>query len=127
MNIQHLPCVAIIVAVCAVVLCVALSLARKVNFGRVAAGSSRGNDGGRTSVDWPCPGPGRSRAIREAGSKPVASTNFGAGSSDSSDDRHFRQSDRGDLPAPSLTRPTRTIPNEQAKRRAMWAKIVRKM
>jgi hypothetical protein len=24
-------------------------------------------------------------------------------------------------------KPTRTIPNEQAKRRAMWAKIVRKM
>jgi len=39
MNIQHLPCVAIIVAVCAVVVLVALSLARKVNFGAGGGGN----------------------------------------------------------------------------------------
>jgi len=70
----HLPCVAIIVAVCAVVLCVALSLGLPM-IRRLLTGCDCGQ--------W--------------------------------------------YPCLKLRRPTRTIPNEQAKRRAMWAKIVRKM
>jgi len=93
----HLPCVAIIVAVCAVVLCMALSLARKVNFG---AG-----------------GDVESRNVRSAITTPVGS---GPKSWPAMWLRGKGYSQRSDWP-------TRTIPNEQAKRRAMWAKIVRKM
>ena len=80
----------IILAVCAVVLCVALSLARKINFG---AG------GGVES--------------RNAGPRPEVALQPGQ--------RSWPSASR------SSARPTRTIPNEQAKRRAMWAKIVRKI
>ena len=80
MNIQHLPCVAIIVAVCAVVLCVALSF---------------WIDGWKRNLP-----PEKDQLNREADQRIPSAFDFSGGS---------------------------TIPNEQAKRRAMWAKIVRKM
>jgi hypothetical protein len=124
MNPEHIPCVAIVVAVCAVVLCVALSLARKVNFG---AGSS--DSSGPTAL------------ARKSDRGDLPAPSFGAGGGD-----ERRRTTRIPMPAtrthtgekPALGLPggwvsagsplhTRTIPNEQAKRRAMWAKIVRKM
>ena len=79
---EHIPCVAIVVAVCAVVLCVALSFWIDGIFGA-------------------------------GGGADVPSTQMG-------------KADQALAVRPKV-RPTRTIPNEQAKRRAMWAKIVRKM
>jgi hypothetical protein len=98
-NPEHLPCVAIILAVCAVVLCVALSFwidgwKRNCGAGRGVGellnptmgdnSPKRGNSAG--TLPRTCPGP-----------YPVTSGTASA----------------------NLAAPTRTIPNEQAKRRAM--------
>jgi hypothetical protein len=91
MNPGHLPCVAIILAVCAVVLCVALSF----------------------WID------GWKRIFGAGGGVEIANTQDRL-------NRPIKVADEADT-AGTCVRPTRTIPNEQAKRRTMWAKIVRKM
>ena len=80
----------IILAVCAVVLCVGLSLARMVNFGAGVAEKQKA----------------KTPSIREDSAQTNGLMSRGPD---------------------SYGWPTRTIPNEQAKRRAIMAKIVRKM